>query len=556
MNFLEQCTPLTPKKKRSFGLFDPADRSKRNDVKASSVSLTSSFSSSVLSLSMDKEKRSSPSKLTMRVPNTPSKSPSHSCDRYIANREDIDFDYCHHELFSDACDENGRTSSYRTREPEAGAPPTFHKELIQGMSIPSGKRMLQFSPQKARGRPELSPMEMKKSQLSMDLISQTSPIKKKKSGRVFPSAPSKILDAPDLVDDYYLNLLSWGANNVIAIALHSAVYLFHVATGKIDQIVQLEEDNNFVTSVQWHPSDNLLSVGTNTNTVELWDSTQFVKVRELAGHTGRVSSLSWNSASLLSSGGRDSAILNHDIRQSRHVQSTYLGHTQEVCGLSWSPDGSTLASGGNENLLCLWDAAMSSSRRSSSMGGSLGGSARVLNQSSSTPRFQMSQHNAAVKALAWCPWQRQVLASGGGTADRTIRLWNCNLGTCLSSFDTGSQVCAMQWSESHRELVSSHGFSDNQLCLWNLTSMDKLNKIGELKGHTARVLHLAKSPDGTQVASAGADESLRFWDLFCPNSGGSGCTSPMKGMPISDFNNMKSIGGVGGLSMSAGFSIR
>lgn len=57
----------------------------------------------------------------------------------------------------------------------------------------------------------------------------------------------------------------------------------------------------------------------------------------------------------------------------------------------------------------------SSSGRSSSTGGSsLGGSrARVLNQSSSTPRFQMTQHQAAVKALAWCPWQREVLASGG-----------------------------------------------------------------------------------------------------------------------------------------------
>ena len=30
------------------------------------------------------------------------------------------------------------------------------------------------------------------------------------------------------------------------------------------------------------------------------------------------------------------------------------------------------------------------------------------------PRFRSSAHQAAVKALAWCPWQRNVLASGGG----------------------------------------------------------------------------------------------------------------------------------------------
>lgn len=36
-------------------------------------------------------------------------------------------------------------------------------------------------------------------------------------GRSIPSAPLRILDAPDLVDDYYLNLISWGHNNVSAI---------------------------------------------------------------------------------------------------------------------------------------------------------------------------------------------------------------------------------------------------------------------------------------------------------------------------------------------------
>ena len=72
----------------------------------------------------------------------------------------------------------------------------------------------------------------------------------------------------------------------------------------------------------------------------------------------------------------------------------------------------------------------------------------------------------------------------------------------------------MQWSETHRELVSSHGFSDNQLCLWKLTGGDKLMKLKEFRGHTARVLHMAKSPDGKSIVTAGADETLRFWDLF------------------------------------------
>lgn len=60
----------------------------------------------------------------------------------------------------------------------------------------------------------------------------------------------------------------------------------------------------------------------------------------------------------------------------------------------------------------------------------------------------------------------------------------------------GLQVCALQWNRHDREILSSHGFSQNQLCLWKYPSMVK---VAEFTGHTSRVLHLAQSPDGTTV---------------------------------------------------------
>ena len=68
--------------------------------------------------------------------------------------------------------------------------------------------------------------------------------------------------------------------------------------------------------------------------------------------------------------------------------------------MAWSPDGRTLASGGNDNVLNLWSAVA-------------GGC-----HSEATPQFALSEHSAAVKAVAWCPWQSSILATGGGTADR------------------------------------------------------------------------------------------------------------------------------------------
>ena len=104
---------------------------------------------------------------------------------------------------------------------------------------------------------------------------------------------------------------------------------------------------------------------------------------------------------------------------------------------------------------------------------------------------KFSEHKAAVKALAWSPHSRGVLATGGGTADRTIRFWNTNDSQCLKSFDTGSQVSNLAWSVTSDELVSSHGYSQNQIVLWSLPSM---TPVTTLLGHTSRVLYMASSP--------------------------------------------------------------
>ena len=51
--------------------------------------------------------------------------------------------------------------------------------------------------------------------------------------RPLPSSPEKTLNAPDLRNDYYLNLLDWGANNILAVALEDKVYLWNPSTGNV-----------------------------------------------------------------------------------------------------------------------------------------------------------------------------------------------------------------------------------------------------------------------------------------------------------------------------------
>ena len=54
------------------------------------------------------------------------------------------------------------------------------------------------------------------------------------------------------------------------------------------------------------------------------------------------------------SGSRSGEIHLHDVRQQTHLVDQLNFHTMEVCGLKWSPDGRYLASGGNDNEVCIW----------------------------------------------------------------------------------------------------------------------------------------------------------------------------------------------------------
>ena len=440
-----------------------------------------------------------------------------SCaDRFIPNRSEMDFDAINSALMKHIKDENEDEATANT-SPRTPGQNKYSKRVSQLKPRQFGDKLMSFSESKKMRSPVA---ESRRSILEFS-EAVVSPKASTTGPRALPTGPSRILDAPDLVDDYYLNLLSWSKQNVIAVALKNSVYLWNASDGSIEQLCSMEGPDDCITSLQWSDRDNTLAVGTNTNLVELWDTSKCTRVRKLTGHSSRVSSLAWNN-SLVSSGGRDSVILNHDVRARHHIQFKYAGHQQEVCGLAWSPDGNTLASGGNENLLCLWDLAMSSR-----------GAAPVTY----SPRCSISQHLAAVKALAWCPFQRNVLASGGGTADRTIRIWNTVNGSNLKCVDTGSQVCAIQWSDTYKELVSSHGFSDNQLCLWKYPTM---SKVREFRGHNARVLHMSLSPDGSTIVSAGADETIRFWEIFGGVSSGPGSRSPSFKSPVFNANGISS----------------
>lgn len=345
-----------------------------------------------------------------------------------------------------------------------------------------------------------------------------------KCSRKIAKTPFKVLQAPSIRDDFYLNVLDWGGNNQLAVALGRALFLWNATTCQVRKVTELDASDT-IASVHWLDlKAHLIAIGTARGHVHIWDLVQERCVRTMSGHKSRVGTLAWwasSAAQCFSSGSRDRHVLHRDLREARDWTCRLAAHKQEVCGLKWSALSHQLASGGNDNKLAVWDPRWTSE---------------------DTPLFKFEEHVAAVKAIAWSPHQRGLLASGGGTADRAIKFWTTlsdELTASLhdmslpqlsqprqhgsvQSIDTGSQICNLLWSTHVNELVSTHGYSQNQITVWSYPSM---HKLATLTGHTMRVLYLALSPDGQTIVTGAGDETLRFWNVFPAHASSGPATS-------------------------------
>ncbi|KAJ3000852.1 substrate-specific activator of APC-dependent proteolysis [Globomyces sp. JEL0801] len=261
---------------------------------------------------------------------------------------------------------------------------TYHDVIVNEL-LPSASSLHNSRNKKAKTSMmtftnELSPTVVRQALLSplqkfnpytLTPTSQTALLQPKKSVRYISKTPYKVLDAPELQDDFYLNLVDWSKLNFLGVGLGTCVYLWSANNSKVDKLCDLGPYDSVT-------SGSHIAVGTNRGLVQLWDVQKMKKIRQFTDHKARVGSISWNE-SLLTSGSRDRSILLRDVRDSSDTVRRYTGHRQEVCGLKWNPEGNQLASGGNDNKLLIWDIRQTS------------------------PITQFSDHIAAVKAISWSP---------------------------------------------------------------------------------------------------------------------------------------------------------
>jgi cell division cycle 20-like protein 1 (cofactor of APC complex) len=191
----------------------------------------------------------------------------------------------------------------------------------KNISTFKNNNILKYSMKNISGTSE-PPLLTKNSSIEFTDELSTTVSKKRKINKL----PIKVLDAPALQDDYYLNLIDWSTQNYLAVGLSSSVYFWNANNSKVTKLCDLGVSDS-TTSVSWSLKGPMFAVGTNSGEVQIWDVNKMKRLRILHGHTNRVGAISWNST-ILSTGSRDKTILHRDLRSSDQYFNKLIGHKQ------------------------------------------------------------------------------------------------------------------------------------------------------------------------------------------------------------------------------------
>jgi WD40 repeat protein len=295
------------------------------------------------------------------------------------------------------------------------------------------------------------------------------------------------------------------------------VCLWNVATGKLR--TDLPGATGWITSLAFSPRGTTLAAGTESGTVHLWNVATGKEPATLTGHKEAVTSVAFSrDGTTLVSGSNDRTVRLWDVATGE-ARMVFTGHKEAVTSVAVSPDGASVASASNDRTIRLWDVP-------SSLQGHKGAVSTVAFSPLDGKTLASGGHDGLVwlwdlaagkeRPLLrgdWGPVYRVAFSPSGntlasGSEDGSIRLWDVAAGQVRATLRGHVGEVHFAFSPDGNTLASAG--ADGKVRLWDVAA-GKERKV--LTGHADRVFGVAYSPNGNTLASVGQDGVVRRWDM-------------------------------------------